>query len=70
MSIFGNKRPLTIEELDEESLRNLRNDIERELYNRNELRMGTVENIAKKIRELFDLKENKNKFLSITIRVI
>lgn len=62
MSIFGNKRPLTIEELDEESLRHLKNDIERELYNRNELRMGTAENIAKKIRELFYLKENKNKF--------
>lgn len=62
MSIFGNKKPITINELSEESLRNLRNDIDKEISKRMELSNGTAENIAKKIRELFNLKENKNKF--------
>lgn len=63
MSIFGNKKSLTINELSEESLRNLRNDIDKEINKRMELRNGTAENIAKKINELFNIKENKDKLL-------
>lgn len=63
MSIFNKNKNITLNELSYDSLTDLKNKIEDELKKRNEDRQGTLENIAKQIRELLELKENRNKYL-------
>ena len=63
MSIFNRNNKITLDKLSFDSLKDLKNKIEDELKKRNEDRQGTLENIAKQIRELLELKENRNKYL-------
>ena len=52
-----------MDKLSFDSLKDLKNKIEDELKKRNEDIQGTLGNIAKQIRELLELKENRNKYL-------
>lgn len=63
MSIFGNPRPISIDRLSFDSLTDLKNKIEEELKKRSEREQGTLGNIALQIREILQLKENRNKYL-------
>lgn len=63
MSIFNKNKNITLNELSYDSLTDLKSKVEDELKKRNEDRQGTLGNIAKQIRELLGLKENRDKYL-------
>lgn len=63
MSIFGSPRPISIDRLSIDSLKDLKDKIEDELKERNEYIQGTSGNTVKQIKELLELKENQNKYL-------
>lgn len=63
MSIFNRDNKITLDKLSFDSLKDLKSKIEDELKKRNEDRQGTLGNVVKQIRELLELKENRNKYL-------
>lgn len=67
MSIFNKNKNITLNELSYDSLTDLKNKIEDELKKRNERINGTLGNIASQIRELLELKENRDKYLVLNM---